>query len=87
VQWQKNFATSGRLIFGTDGMTGSRILTGLVLLTALGAVASCGRKGDLDTPYTAAVEARKEAERAGEPVPPEPQKPVADKPFILDPLL
>jgi predicted small lipoprotein YifL len=68
-------------------MTGSRLVTTLVLLAALGAVSACGRKGDLETPYTAAVEARKEAERAGEPVPPEPQPPVKDKPFILDPLL
>lgn len=68
-------------------MTRSRVLTTLVLLAALGAVASCGRKADLDTPYQAAIDARKEAERANEPVPPEPQEPVKDKPFILDPLL
>ena len=68
-------------------MTASRIFTSLALLAALGAVAACGRKADLDTPYTAAVEARKEAEKAGEPLPPEPQKPVKDKPFLLDPLL
>ena len=68
-------------------MTGSRILTGLVLLSALGAVSACGRKAPLDTPYQAAIDARKEAERANEPLPPEPQPPVKDKPFILDPLL
>ncbi|WP_040585199.1 hypothetical protein [Allomesorhizobium alhagi] len=68
-------------------MTGSRILTGLILVAALGAVSACGRKADLDTPYQAAIDARKEAERANEPVPPEPQPPVKDKPFILDPLL
>jgi predicted small lipoprotein YifL len=68
-------------------MTGSRILTGLVLLAVLAAVASCGRKADLDTPYQAGLDARKEAERANEPLPPEPVKPVRDKPFILDPLL
>ena len=59
----------------------------MILVAALGTVSACGRKADLDTPYQAAVDARKEAERANEPVPPEPQPPVKDKPFILDPLL
>ena len=69
-------------------MTGSRVLTSLILVAALGAVSACGRKGDLDTPYTAAVEAREEAKKANqEPLPPEPEKPVEDKPFILDKLL
>ncbi|MGB3388902.1 MAG: hypothetical protein WBA88_13040 [Pseudaminobacter sp.] len=69
-------------------MTGSRFSTTLVLLAALGVVTTaCGRKSGLDTPYQAAVEARQEAEKAGEPVPPAPEKPVADKPFLLDPLL
>ncbi|RUM97725.1 hypothetical protein EET67_11720 [Pseudaminobacter arsenicus] len=69
-------------------MTGSRFFTTLVLLAALGVVTTaCGRKSGLDTPYQAAVDARKEAEKAGEPVPPAPEKPVADKPFLLDPLL
>lgn len=69
-------------------MTGSRFFTTLVLLAALGVVTTaCGRKSGLDTPYQAAVDARKEAEKAGEPLPPEPEKPVADKPFLLDPLL
>lgn len=62
----------------------SLLLAGLALcLLSVG----CGRRGNLDTPYEAAVEARKEAERLKKPVPPEPEKPVADKPFILDPLL
>jgi predicted small lipoprotein YifL len=73
---------------GTDGaMTGSRILTGLVLLAALGAVSACGRKAPLDTPYQAAIDARKEAEKANQPLPPEPEEPVEDRPFILDKLL
>jgi len=69
-------------------MTGSRLLTTLVLLAAIGAVSACGRKSGLDTPYEAAVQARKDAQKAKEqPLPPEPQKPVADKPFLLDKLL
>ena len=46
-----------------------------------------GRKAPLDTPYQAAVQARKDAEKAKEPLPPEPEKPVEDKPFVLDPLI
>ncbi|HEV2897544.1 MAG TPA: lipoprotein [Pseudaminobacter sp.] len=68
-------------------MTGSRILTSLVLLAALGAVSACGRKAPLDTPYQAAIDARKEAEKAKQPLPPKPEKPVEDRPFILDKLL
>jgi len=68
-------------------MTGSRLLTTLVLLLAVGAVSACGRKSGLDTPYEAQVQARKDARAAGEPLPPEPVKPEADKPFILDKLL
>ncbi|NGN42482.1 hypothetical protein G6N74_15545 [Mesorhizobium sp. CGMCC 1.15528] len=69
-------------------MTGSRLLTTLVLLAAIGAVSACGRKSGLDTPYEAAVQARKDAQKANEqPLPPEPKKPVADKPFLLDKLL
>lgn len=68
-------------------MTAGRILVTLGLIAAVGVVSACGRKGDLDTPYDAAVQARKDAQKAGGPLPPEPQKPVADKPFILDPLI
>ena len=50
-------------------------------------VTGCGRKSGLDTPYQAQVDARKEAEKTGEPMPPEPAKPETDKPFMLDPLL
>ncbi|PZO76627.1 MAG: hypothetical protein DI629_15855 [Mesorhizobium amorphae] len=59
----------------------------IALLGLSAALAGCGRKGELDTPYQAAVEARKEAERNNQPVPPEPTPPVQDKPFILDGLL
>ena len=68
-------------------MTASRILVTLTLLTAMVAVTACGRKAGLDTPYEATVQARKDAARAKQPVPPEPEKPVVDKKFILDPLL
>ncbi len=68
-------------------MTAGRLLTTLVLLTAMGAVSACGRKAGLDTPYEAKVQARKDALNAGEPAPPEPEKPDTDKPFLLDPLL
>ncbi|MEP9399275.1 lipoprotein [Mesorhizobium sp. KR2-14] len=68
-------------------MTGSRLLTTLVLLAAVAAVSACGRKAGLDSPYEAAVQARKDAEKANEPLPPEPAPPVADKPFILDGLI
>lgn len=68
-------------------MTASRIFMTLTLLVAMAAVTACGRKGDLDTPYDAAVQARKDAEKAKKPLPPEPQKPEKNKPFILDPLI
>ncbi|MGD9914660.1 MAG: lipoprotein [Rhizobiaceae bacterium] len=64
----------------------SRLLTALVLAAAV-VLVGCGRRGPLDTPYQAKVDARKEAERNKEPLPPEPTPPVADKPFILDGLL
>jgi predicted small lipoprotein YifL len=68
-------------------MTRSRIFLTLALLAAVVTVTACGRKTGLDTPYEAAVQARKDAERAKQPVPPEPEKPVKDRKFILDPLL
>lgn len=58
----------------------------LVLGLAIG-LSACGRKAPLDTPYEAAVEAREEAERNDEPLPPEPEEPVRDRPFILDSLI
>ncbi|MDH4991886.1 lipoprotein [Aquamicrobium lusatiense] len=71
-------------------MTAGRLVTMLALVAAMATVSACGRKSGLDTPYEAAVEARKEAQRNKEPLPPEPQKPQKpdnDKPFILDKLI
>ena len=68
-------------------MTAGRMLVTLALVTAMAAVSACGRKAGLDTPYEAAVQARKDAEKAKQPLPPEPQKPDPDKPFILDRLI
>ncbi|MCB1452586.1 MAG: lipoprotein [Rhizobiaceae bacterium] len=70
-------------------MTRQRQIVGLFALVLIGlAVAGCGRKAPLDTPFQAATEARKQAiENDDENVPPEPKPPVADKPFILDPLI
>jgi len=68
-------------------MNGSRLFAAVALIVVASVVAGCGRKSALDTPYQAQVEARKEAQRTGAVVPPEPEKPNKDKPFILDPLL
>ncbi|TGQ45868.1 MULTISPECIES: lipoprotein [unclassified Mesorhizobium] len=68
-------------------MIGSRILVTLTLLAAVATVTACGRKSGLDTPYEAAVQARKDAEKAKQPLLPEPEKPLKDNKFILDPLL
>ena len=68
-------------------MTAGRMLVTLALLATTAAVAACGRKAPLDTPYEAAVQARKDAEKAKQPLPPEPQKPDTDKPFVLDRLI
>jgi predicted small lipoprotein YifL len=66
-----------------------RPILSLAIVAALGlAIAGCGRKIGLDTPYQAAVDARKEAEREGkQPLPPEPTPPVEDRPFFLDGLI
>jgi len=89
MQCAENSAKSAaRNQFRTDGsMTRSRILVTLALLAAVVTVTACGRKTGLDTPYAAAEQARKDAEKAKQPLPPEPEKPVKDKKFILDPLL
>lgn len=68
-------------------MTRSSILTTAALALALLAVAGCGRKAPLITPYEAAVEARKDAERNKEPLPPEPTPPEKNKRFFLDALI
>jgi predicted small lipoprotein YifL len=69
-------------------MTADRLIITIAALALLAATASgCGRRGDLDTPYDAAVQAREDAKDAGQPVPPEPEKPETNKPFILDPLI
>ena len=61
----------------------------MIALTAalLAALAGCGRKAALDTPYEAALDARKEAQKNKEPLPPEPTLPVKDRKFILDGLI
>ena len=64
----------------------SGILLGLMLAAGL-AMSACGRKSALDTPYEAAVQARKDAEDAGRPLPPQPEPPRTDRPFVLDGLL
>lgn len=51
------------------------------------AATACGRKGPLETPYSAALEAREQAAENDEPLPPEPAPPVADRPFVLDSLI
>ncbi|MBO6724218.1 MAG: hypothetical protein JJ911_00975 [Rhizobiaceae bacterium] len=70
-------------------MTPHRKMVALIALVLAGlALAGCGRKAPLDTPFQAATEARKQAIEDGDAnVPPEPKPPVSDKPFFLDPLI
>jgi predicted small lipoprotein YifL len=70
-----------------EPMTAGKSVVTLAILAAMATVSACGRKAPLDTPYEAAVQARKDAEKAKEPLPPAPEKPLADKPFILDKLI
>jgi predicted small lipoprotein YifL len=70
-----------------DFMAMKRVVAVALAISVLAVVSGCGRKSGLDTPYEAAVQARKEAEKNKEPLPPEPEKPVEDKPFILDGLI
>ena len=64
-----------------------KIVVLLVLLAVGGSLlAACGRRNPPITPYEAAQEAREDARKAGEPIPPEPTPP-ASRPFILDPLI
>ena len=73
----------------TDSFMIARNAIAIVALAVVSALAlsGCGRKGSLDTPYEAAVEARKEAKKNDEPLPPEPTPPEKDKRFILDGLI
>ncbi len=72
----------------TGFMASGRLFASIALLAALAiGLSACGRRGSLETPYEAAVEARQEAIDNNQPVPPEPTPPVADRPFILDSLL
>jgi predicted small lipoprotein YifL len=64
-----------------------RVVAVAAAILVVAALSGCGRKTGLDTPYEAALDARKEAERNKEPLPPEPTPPVKDKPFILDGLI
>lgn len=76
-------------ILSDETMTrAGRLIISLGMLAALGmAAAGCGRKTALDTPYQAAIDARKQAKEDKKPLPPEPQPPVKDRHFILDPLI
>jgi predicted small lipoprotein YifL len=63
----------------------TQMVATLLLITI--AVTGCGRRTALDTPYQAALDAREEAKKADQPLPPEPQKPAEDRRFILDGLI
>jgi predicted small lipoprotein YifL len=65
----------------------ARAFVVVAAIVALAVVSGCGRKSGLDTPYEAALQARKDAEKAKEPLPPVPEKPVEDRPFLLDRLI
>ena len=68
-------------------MSTKRLMMIAVTAALLATVAGCGRKAPLDTPYEAAVDARKQAQKNNEPLPPEPTPPVKDRKFILDGLI
>ena len=70
-------------------MRARHTITTILLIGAVAAaLTACGRRpGTLDTPYEAGIEARRQAERDNRPLPPEPEKPEEDRPFILDSLL
>ncbi|MEO9615199.1 MAG: lipoprotein [Nitratireductor sp.] len=59
----------------------------LAMLAVAGSLAACGRRSPPITPYEAALEKRADAEKKGEELPPAPEPPAADKPFILDGLI
>jgi hypothetical protein len=70
-------------------MMSGRFWGSAALLVAVAiTISACGRRADPDTPYQAAVDARKEAQQEKKsPLPPEPTKPSKDRPFILDKLI
>lgn len=68
-------------------MNAKRLVMIAVTAALVAALAGCGRKAPLDTPYDAAVDARKQAQKNNEPLPPEPTPPVKDRKFILDGLI
>jgi predicted small lipoprotein YifL len=71
-----------------DGLMRVRDLVAVALaISVLAALSGCGRKSGLDTPYAAAVQARKDAQKNKEPLPPLPKPPNPDRPFILDGLI
>jgi len=66
---------------------GRFLVTLAIMAVAAAALSACGRRAALDTPYQAAIDARKQAQEDGQPLPAEPQKPEEDRPFILDGLI
>ncbi|MDN5926606.1 MAG: hypothetical protein L0I29_05985 [Hyphomicrobiales bacterium] len=71
-------------------MNRRRLMASFALLGATTLLATaCGRRPtELDTPYQAAVDARKEAQdQKTTPLPPEPKKPETDRRFFLDGLI
>jgi hypothetical protein len=71
-------------------MNRRRLMASFALFGATALLATaCGRRPtELDTPYEAAVDARKEAkDQKKVPLPPEPKKPEKDKRFFLDGLI
>ena len=62
------------------------LTAGLCLIMIALTASACGRRGALDTPYEASVREAKETRQGGQTAP-APEKPVADKPFVLDPLI
>ena len=68
-------------------MAGGKIFVMLVLMTSVCMGSACGRKVALDTQHDAAVQARKDAQKAAHRVGNAPQKSFENRPFILDTLL
>ena len=66
-----------------------RKIAPMLVLCAVGLslLAGCGRRTPPITPYEAAVQERREAQKAGETLPPESAPPKEDRRFLLDPLI